>query len=271
LLDKVELRKRVEALLLKGELYFPTAIQLNDPFEAAPHFRIPDGSPEEVLATLAQPLREIYGPRWGWSKEQIAAREKEMFDEIVSGQFQIRMEGVAHKWRERFRSDYPMCCMSANRDSTLMWSYYADGHTGLCVHFDATTAPFANASRVDYSNEYPQIPIPIAGLEPEVLLRLALLTKSAVWSHEQEYRLINMWLTYTHPPKRLLADMFTWKEKQIAVIPASFIIGVTVGASMADSEIEEIQRICHDRPLKIPVYQAQTGKTRFDLNFRQIA
>lgn len=270
--DNAELCRRVDALLRDGELYFATARELNDPFEASPHFQMPENSYDDTLEAFSRALRDVHAPKWGWSEEQILARETGLSEEIRSGNFQVRMTGLAQEWRESFRSEFPMCCLTATQDSTLMWSYYSGGHTGICIHFDATKPPFTNAERVIYSDQYPKLPLPIAELDPGALRTLAFLTKSLVWAHEHEYRLINMLLT--HPPEEpthILDDLFIWKTAQLAVIHPSFIVGVTIGASMQDEDVEKILRICHDRPLKIPVYKAKCKRNRFDLEFVQIA
>src|SRR4051794_31175439 len=72
--DRMTRRGRVETLLRNGELYFPTAQELNDPFETSPHFQV-SGSPEELALKYKSALREVYGPQWGWSHEQISVRE----------------------------------------------------------------------------------------------------------------------------------------------------------------------------------------------------
>lgn len=267
-----ERRRRVEALLRHGELYFATAQELNDPFEASPHFRFPNITPNELTREVLDGLRNSFAPKMGLKEEEILAREKVLTDEIHSGTFQVRMEGNAQQYREMFRSEYPMYCLTESRDSTLMWSYYSGGHTGICVHFDATQPPILFAERVIYSDQYPALPLLVDDVKPDEFRTLALLTKSQVWEHEHEYRLINWRMTYPPAePKRTLDDLLTWKLPQLAVIPPSFIIGVSVGASMQSTEIENILRICHERQIKIPVYQAKCKQDRFELEFSKIS
>lgn len=273
--DNAERRRRVDALLCNGELYFATAQELNDPFEASPHFRFPNTTTDELTKEVLSGLRNSFAPKMGLNEDQIVAREKALTDEIHSGTFLVRMKGNAQRYREMFRSEYPMCCLTASRESTLMWSYYSGGHTGICVHFDATKGPFTHAERVIYREQYPSLPLLVDTLDPIELRTLALLTKSYVWKHEHEYRLINWPMTYQPAnPKRILDDLgnlITWNSPQLAVMDSSFIIGVTVGASMQDTEIENILRICYDRRIKIPVYKAKCKEDRFDLEFVQIA
>ena len=267
--ENAERRRRAEALLREGELYFATARELNDPFEAAPHFQMPDMGKDDTIGVFSRALRDVYAPRWRWNEEQILAAEATLREEIRSGKYETRIAALEITWKDKFRSDYPMCCLAGTRDSTLMWSYYATGHTGICVHLDATKAPFANADRVIYSERYPAFPLPVAYLEAAELHAMALLTKSKVWSHENEYRVINMPMAMGRP-NRVLDDIFKWQTSQLAVIPTTIIIGVTLGAAMRDTEIETILRICHDRSIRIPAFQAKCAKNRFNLEFASI-
>jgi hypothetical protein len=54
--EGAELRRRVDALLTQGELYFPTASQLNDPFELTPHIHLKQDT--EALGEIVKHLPE---------------------------------------------------------------------------------------------------------------------------------------------------------------------------------------------------------------------
>jgi|GEM_PF-3580970 len=267
--ENAEYRRRVEALLRGGELYFATAKELNDPFDAAPHFRIPSAH-EELLKAVERGLA-VFGERNGLRPEQIEARREELKAKIKSGEYEIEMTGVAHGWREEFRSKFPMCCLTAERGSTLMWSYYAEGHTGICVHFDATQVPFGNAEKVVYVRDYPEIPLPLGGHDPNEFIRKALYTKSDAWSHEREYRLVNLPYAVDGAPGHILDDIFGWKTPQLAIISPAYIEGVTVGAAMREHEIEDILRLCADRARRIPVFRAKCSRDHFELEFERIS
>jgi hypothetical protein len=68
-------RRRVEALIIDGELYFPTAAQLNDPFEARPNFSPLHADAELTTAALVQALRQRFAPAMGLSDEQVRGME----------------------------------------------------------------------------------------------------------------------------------------------------------------------------------------------------
>jgi hypothetical protein len=266
-----EIRRRANALVRSGEIYFARAEQLNDPFEASPHFYSPrtrDGLPD--YESLAATLRRVYAPRWQWSEDRVKAAEADLKSKIERGTFDADMAFVAAKWGALFRKDYPMCCFAKHGDSIPMWSYYASGHAGVCVHFDATRAPIANSMRVSYGDNYPALAMPMGEIRPGEVIKHSLLTKSSAWSHEKEYRLINM-PTYADSTGdtivgRILDDLFHWPEgPQLAVVPARFIVGVTLGAQMESAHVEHFARICRDRRPPLPVFHARTHNSRYAL------
>lgn len=66
-----------------------------------------------------------------------------------------------------------------------MWSHYASNHTGICLEFTTANSKFGMAYKVNYQEEYPRFMMH----ESESYLNL-LLTKSNVWSYEEEFPLI---------------------------------------------------------------------------------
>lgn len=268
-LGDIRTRQHVLDLIQRGELYFASPGELNDPFEAAPHVRVPEGSPDERFAELSRLLREVYAQRLHWSEAQIAARECQLREEIAFGIYEVNRKALEDRWRSDLRSDYFMSCFSAVRDSILMWSYYASGHTGVCLHFDAAHVPFASAQRVHYSSEYPAIEFPAGVLQAEKVFEVLLLTKSEVWKHEREYRILNA-PSGRAGAKRMLDDVLRWKSERVALLDSRHLEAVTIGAAMGGEEIESIARACHDRPLKVALYRARTHASKFKLEFERI-
>lgn len=86
-------------------------------------------------------------------------------------------------------------CFSEIWDSILMWSYYANNHSGICIEFDMskldrndelTSQIYRGMSKVQYSPiraDVQYLNTPTSGLN-------FLATKADVWSHEHEWRLI---------------------------------------------------------------------------------
>jgi hypothetical protein len=267
--DSSELRGRVERLITQGEIYFPLARQLNDPFEASPIFGHADK--DVMLAGL-----ENWAQQNGMGAQELAERKAAMIQQFEQGTVKAHIDAVMAKYREEFRTNFPMFCLAATRQSTLMWSYYTDAHSGICLHFDAmatTNSPFGLSQKISYSTRYPEILVPIASMGNDrgaTMLTRALLTKSHVWEHEKEYRLLNLPRIDGPNPPRVLDDLFHWKAPQLALMQPRLLRGVTVGASMASHDIERILKLSYDRKPRIPVERARTSDDCFDLVFEPI-
>jgi Protein of unknown function (DUF2971) len=93
------------------------------------------------------------------------------------------MMGIDRPIHERFR----VLCLSAKPDSVVMWSHYADKHRGICLEFSTDNEEFSGAYKVEYCQKYPSYNLTDQSLEHNLL---PLVTKSAEWSYECEYRVI---------------------------------------------------------------------------------
>jgi hypothetical protein len=263
-------RTWVQRLLSYGEIYFPLSSQFNDPFETRPHCRVarrPDGSLDTDVHARA--LRETYGPKWGWSKERIEEALAGFFEKARSGELEIETELIEATWANKFRTEYPMCCLSPDRASVPMWSYYTESHAGVCVHFDATIAPFGTAMRVLYRDEYPVLPLPLAGVPARYVIQQSLLIKARAWEHEQEYRLIDV-PNYEGGPRTLDPPIAERLAPQLLCFHPRHIVGVTCGACMQSNAIEQILRICEQRRPRLPVWKANVSRRSFALTFEPI-
>lgn len=78
--------------------------------------------------------------------------------------------------------------VSTKQDDILMWSYYAGGHSGICIEFALMESFFSMVQPVVYSEEYPRV----RSSDPPIdRMRANLLTKAAAWKHETEWRVID--------------------------------------------------------------------------------
>ncbi len=78
--------------------------------------------------------------------------------------------------------------VSAKPDDILMWSYYARGHSGICIEFELLVSFFSMVQPVRYSGEYPRAR---TSDSPVDQMEANLLTKAAAWKHEAEWRVID--------------------------------------------------------------------------------
>jgi hypothetical protein len=115
------------------------------------------------------------------------------------------IEDTRHKYNEYWKKllkTIRVFCVSEHNQSILMWSHYAQYHTGICFKLKVMPEkdnPLCAAKKVDYVSYPPSflsveqwIDSFVLNLNTEVALtelyRRYPLTKSAIWSYENEWR-----------------------------------------------------------------------------------
>lgn len=192
-----------ERLLSLRELYFPRIEEINDPFDATVVLSR-QADPKTLWNHTREMLRRKYGAlpdrdllfRW--------IRSSPGMDALPEHKLTLAVDEAADD-PERFvaklnvsaghdailrgrRATVRICSLTSNPVSIPMWSYYAGGHSGVCIGFrtDGDTV-FAKAGRVQYETDYPTLNYFSA--DDEEYYRLSILTKSVDWKHESEWRL----------------------------------------------------------------------------------
>lgn len=163
-----DLFERDIRLLSQDKIFIPTIEQLNDPSEALVDFRLFNTQPD---------LFKIFVP----------PKMSESFDQGIGHLYDIiRTCGI-----------YSLSKENANE---LMWSYYANGHTGYAVIFDTDVlvksfeqGRWGGMHELDvrYSSKPPRFELSkIEKLDIEEVLLCLVGNKSNVWRHEAEHRLV---------------------------------------------------------------------------------
>ncbi|QKE63986.1 DUF2971 domain-containing protein [Aquipseudomonas campi] len=141
---------------LSGKIYFPTPSKFNDPFELSAKVNI-----------FSSPLLT-----------HLNTREKEEVQRV----FRLRTpDAVSEEWREKIG----ILCLTEDPLNILMWSHYAQNHTGICIGFDTGELPFSSAMQINYREERPK-----AEFDSDALIEHVLLTKSQHWKYEKEWRVL---------------------------------------------------------------------------------
>lgn len=157
-----------------------------------------------------------------------------------------------------------IACFAQRWNNVLMWSHYANKHTGICVEYDFDipfeTAPNSLLLPVEYTSMRPLLPIEKLGairdgdfevndanintVFADVLK--ALVTKSEIWKYEQEWRHI---VFIKDPNKRLVS----------LPIVSRIIMGTNISDENKSKMIEFATN--HD----IPLYQAKLVEDRYEM------
>jgi hypothetical protein len=81
-----------------------------------------------------------------------------------------------------------ICCFTENGSSSYMSHFYAGEHSGICLEFSTTDAPFSRAMPVSYQRQPPELRvIGDAGAAHEARM----FVKAIDWTQEREWRIVN--------------------------------------------------------------------------------
>jgi Protein of unknown function (DUF2971) len=149
-----------------------------------------------------------------------------------------------------------------------MWSHYADKHLGACLRFDTTSDFFEGVGKVVYSDEYPDFdfiqlvedlksPGEISERARKELASKLLLTKSAHWRYEQEWRL----------------GKFPLDKETVGFqpFPAEGLTGIIFGVWTPKAEIQKIQKQVGLSKCNPVFFKAEVSRTKFQLEIEPLS
>jgi Protein of unknown function (DUF2971) len=258
-LDKADVRD-----LLEGRLKFSRVTEFNDPFEGRPLAVPVHQDAGEQRAALVKYLLRIHAER-----EFPSGLARRRVEEFMAGKTQVELvEFMRNRLIALFTGpDVRVCCLSgpAGIRSPLPWSHYADHHRGVCVHFDSSKPPLSVAHPVTYSETYPEVSVPRTEENDNwERTERAILTKSAQWKYEDEYRMVR--IDEADPRRRPdVAKLFVDWDEPYALSPPGTVRGITFGARMAEAERTDLLRMIDEMELKIEVYGAELHSSRYEI------
>ncbi|HLU61317.1 MAG TPA: DUF2971 domain-containing protein [Gammaproteobacteria bacterium] len=177
---------RAVADMASNRLFLSSPQRFNDAFDG----KIPWSeflSPNE--------LREIVENGGPFATQLRELRETR--PEIFTAEWQLSDEGWLHVrdlLAEQFSSvsECGICSLSAVADDLRMWAHYGDSRQGFCLGFSTAHPPFDRAVPVRYLDRLHEVDAykVLSGTLEEREAREYLVTKSAIWKDEREYRII---------------------------------------------------------------------------------
>ena len=168
--------------VINQKIYLSDPVTFNDPWDCRPFFYIPTENEVALRENYIQWLdtnsrthnHEI--PEAEHLRNVVNLRRDQTYFESVVKQISESMgNAISHQYR--------VYCLSTQSDSALMWSHYANNHQGVCLEFRCDNEIFGSAMKINYADEYPQFDFTNDDI-------LSLVTKSRVWSYEDEYRVV---------------------------------------------------------------------------------
>ncbi len=249
--------KNHKAMLTDNELFFASPDKFNDPFDCSVPIHYEDFTKTEFITYWTAEFKRKYP---GARHYEIRKKAKEFYNQFRSPSGRKLMAKYQKEVIRKMRStDFGVFSLTANLNSILSWSHYADWHRGFCVGFHTLNlkaflekrGPFLDLRRVDYTKDYPFINAYKTSDEEKT--NKIVWTKSEDWGYEHEYRIL--WLNGANKSLR---------------IPNEIIRRVVLGCRVNPEDKTEMISILRSRAGRVSLFQAEPKENSFGLRFNVI-
>ena len=168
---------------------------------------------------------------------------------------------------KRVNKDIGILCLSENRKSILMWSHYADEHSGFVVGFDSEDPFFHHHQdeqedigklfRVNYSEK--RTLIDVKTIRDGINLPDIFFTKNKEWGYEQEWRIIRLLkgANETHP-----------NNIHLFKVPPTAIREVIFGCKVQPHTVDDLFNSIKINPdlSHVAFFDAALSRTKFEMD-----
>ena len=162
-------------IIENASLKYSTPLEFNDPFEMT-NSLIDKKYNKDDLRTW---LKEI--PDLSNNKQKKILKDYYKKPEEITKAFNQSFD--------YFRSTTGICCFSKSPKKTLMWSHYANNHSGVCLGFNIS--PFTDEDFFLLLVNYMDKIVPKNYFrDKESVLFYWMITKSKIWEYEEEVRAV---------------------------------------------------------------------------------
>lgn len=239
--------------LTANKLWISDPAKFNDPLDLRLELKdLTDRSPfndaqslKAAFACLLKGNKDV-SRHWFYDESLIETLQQWIEDQLPGGDSEENHLICAIKRRI---ASFGVTCFSTELQNTLMWSHYADQHSGFCIEYSVRPMSFACSGENDafaqhhihYVSELPTLCLSEALFAPHQLLIRMLATKHVDWAYEKEWRLVH------YENKGQLVDMP--KHMQISALIA--------GQKMNAVLLERLTSVAQQ--LSVPAFQVTPG------------
>jgi hypothetical protein len=229
---------RLRQQLASNSIYLSNTKGFNDPWDCRPCFDLTRLDEPAFYERQVQWFQRVDKERnTHLSAQEHEKRAARLRDDRAFLEHCIReMGGIEADIQGRYR----VYCLTTKPADTLMWSHYAENHTGICLEFRCDNAVLSSALKVLYCEAYPSLDL--ADNDPQTVL-LPLLAKATDWSYEDEYRLIAQ-----EESAALNRDSLITKTNLLRLpdgVLTSIIVGCVAPRSTREAVAEIVKRSGH--------------------------
>jgi len=247
-------------ILLFLELFVATPKQLNDPFDSQVNFELDQANLKKEIDEQSEVIKAFS------LDGKIIKTLTNSNDDIIQDSKQSQ-EGFYNSILDEVKNRCGIVSFSQSNNNILLWSHYANNHTGFAIGFDRNrliqevrirySIDGYQIGKVNYYSEY--LNISLNALDDINLLEigsnlaeLAIFSKSINWQYEEEIRL-----------------MFRLGNSKLKISP-SCIKEIIFGCKMEQAVKNEIKSICKEKAINANFFQAELSTNKYELILHQV-
>lgn len=228
-------------IITEGTLKFTCPLDFNDPFDSVP--AIDPASITNFAKTRPDLIKKVADAQ-GLSPAKRIQKQGVLIQNLRRGV-------ESGDWIRTVVSPLGILSLSRIPTNILMWSHYAQSHTGFVVELRICSAPSSLLQRV--------VPHPVSYVRERPMVSLGegcdidkyFLTKSVEWDYEQEERVLD----HDYGP-----GIHAYSREH-------FLSSVIAGSQMKEADYTHlqaaVQQASHDIGREIPLYRAQLAKDKY--------
>jgi hypothetical protein len=275
-------RSTADVVLRNGTLRWSRPGTFNDPFDCQFDLYFPPieaGMREEAIEKIYQSVYEdgpvnssspmgkmilgLRGRLRPMARKEFSQTMGHSIDEVLSNFGKMKDEFF--RMTRDHVSTYKILCLSDRVTSILMWSHYADHHSGLALRFDTpdgVDSPWSTAQPLHYCNSLPlamsnkDLVDFVAGryvMDGASIAESLIMTKAVDWQYENEWRLTSG--SGRNPQEAFEDAKFNPRE----------LTGIVLGARMSAGAKSHFARLARALNPDVEVLQASLATKSFEI------
>ncbi|WP_223787732.1 DUF2971 domain-containing protein [Marinicella meishanensis] len=217
----------------KNQLYFNFPRNLNDPYDCL----IPTIFEEVSIQDIEE------------QKERFPEL-KEFCSGLVKESLETEAKSTLENYHNSFADNSGITCFSERSNNILMWSHYANNHSGACIELSTESELFRVFNKVNYTKLIPKKDL-LRFFNSELSIHEVVnhfITKFDAWEYEEEWRL------------------FVEEGGQPISYPADSLKSIYFGLRTEISDIEKVVRL----DLNVKLFKAKLSDKEFEIDFEQL-
>lgn len=248
---------RLLPLFEQRRLYLSRPSGFNDPWDCRPFYDLGALDNRSYRKKVIDFYVNSHRKAYGWSNH----RYRQIAAELRGNR--PKLKGLVQKMSSidvDIDRRYRIYCLALRPNIPLMWSHYAEGHSGICLEFSTQSPIMGDALQVTYRETYPSFDV----ADDSDFVLSTLLTKSADWSYEAEYRFI------AQERNEAVGIRTHFTDNSFLSLPTGSLKSVIVGCLMSSANKIQLRDLIKRTDPNVVLCEANKVPDKYQITIRQL-